>query len=149
MPNLYFALSVRRLALSLRFNNKYCTMKRTGLVLLIIAGLFSCKDKNVPDVSDIKIDLTVKRFEQDFFAIDTNHIMPALNQVGQKYPLFLGDFLYNIMELPGISDTSMQEQALLKKFIGDYKPVRDSADQVFRNFGSIEKDVKKGLQFVK
>jgi len=124
-------------------------MKKTALVLLIIAGLFSCKDKNVPDVSDIKIDLTVKRFEQDFFAIDTNHLMPALNQVGQKYPLFLGDFLYNIMELPGISDTSMQEQALLKKFIGDYKPVKDSSDKVFRNFGSIEKDIKKGLQFVK
>ena len=124
-------------------------MKRTGLVLLVIAGLFSCKDKNVPDVSNIKIDLTVKRFEQDFFTLDTNHIMASLQQVGGKYPLFLGDFLYNIMELPGISDTSKQEQALLKKFIADYKPVKDSADQVFRNFSSIEKEVKRGLQFVK
>jgi hypothetical protein len=124
-------------------------MKRTGLVLLIIAALFSCRDKNVPNVSNIKIDLTVKRFEQDFFAIDTNRIMPALQQIGEKYPLFLGDFLYNIMELPGISDTSLQEQALLKKFIADYKPVKDSADQVFRHFSEIEKDIKKGLQFVK
>jgi hypothetical protein len=124
-------------------------MKKTGLVLLLIAGLFSCRDKNVPDVSDIKIDLTIKRFEQDFFAIDTNHIMTSLQKVGEKYPLFLGDFLYNIMELPGIGDTSTQEQTLLKKFIIDYKPVKDSADQVFRNFGSIEKEVKKGLQFVK
>jgi hypothetical protein len=124
-------------------------MKRTGLVLLIIAGLFSCKDKNIPDVSNIKIDLTVKRFEQDFFAIDTNHIMASLQRVGEKYPLFLGDFLYNIMELPGISDTSRREQDLLKKFIADYKPVKDSADQVFNHFGSIEKEVKRGLQFVK
>ncbi len=37
----------------------------------------------------------------------------------------------------------------MSKFIGDYKPVKDSADQVFRNFSAIEKDVKKGLQFVK
>ncbi|THU37284.1 hypothetical protein FAM09_20275 [Niastella caeni] len=124
-------------------------MKKAGLVLLVIAGLFSCKDKNVPDVSDIKIDITVKRFEQDFFAIDTNHIMASLQQLSEKYPLFLGDFLYNIMELPGISDTSSQEQALLKKFIADYRPVKDSADEVFRNFNSIEKDVEKGLQFVK
>jgi hypothetical protein len=124
-------------------------MKRTGFVLLIIAGLFSCKDKDVPNVSNIKVDLTVKRFEQDFFTIDTNHIMTSMEQLGPKYPLFLGDFLYNIMELPGLSDTSLQEQALLKKFIGDYKPVKDSADQVFKNFSTIEKDVKKGLQFVK
>ena len=59
-------------------------MKRTGLVLLIIAGLFSCKDKNVPNVSNIKVDLTVKRFEQDFFAIDTNQIMPSLEKLGPK-----------------------------------------------------------------
>lgn len=124
-------------------------MKRTGLVLLIITALFSCKNKNVPDVSGIKINLTVQRFEQDFFAIDTNHIMASLNQLGAKYPLFLGDFIYNIMELPGISDTSLQEQALLKKFIADYHSVKDSADQVFRHFGDVERDVKKGLQFVK
>jgi hypothetical protein len=124
-------------------------MKRTGWVLLIVAGLFSCKDKNVPDVSDIKVELTVKRFEQDFFAIDTNRIMASLQKVGEKYPYFLGDFLFNIMELPGISDTSLQEHDLLKKFIGDYKPVKDSADQVFRNFGTIEKEVKQGLRFVK
>ena len=124
-------------------------MKRTGLVLLIIAGLFSCKDKDVPNVSDIKVNLTVKRFEQDFFAIDTNHIMTSMEHLGSKYPLFLGDFLYNIMELPSLSDTSLQEQALLKKFIGDYRPVKDSADRVFRDFNSIEKDIKKGLQFVK
>ncbi|OQP58611.1 hypothetical protein [Niastella populi] len=124
-------------------------MKQTGLVLLIVAALFSCKDKNVPDVSDIKVELTVKRFEQDFFAIDTNRVMAALNQLGQKYPLFLGDYLFNILELPGISDTSTRVQALIKKFIGDYKTVKDSADQVFRNFKPIEKDVKKGLQFVK
>jgi hypothetical protein len=129
--------------------HKYFQMKKAGLVLLVIAGLFSCKDKNIPDVSDIKIDLSVKRFEQDFFAIDTNHVMPSLQQLSARYPLFLGDFLYNIMELPGISDSSTQEQELLRKFIGDYRPVKDSADQVFRNFSAIEKDVKKGLQFVK
>lgn len=124
-------------------------MKKTGLALLIVAALFSCKDKNIPNVSNIKVDLTVKRFEQDFFALDTNRIMASLKQIGEKYPYFLGDFLYNIMELPGISDTSTREQTLLKKFIGDYKPVKDSADQVFRNFNTIEKEVKQGLQFVK
>ena len=46
-----------------RPNNR--TMKKTGLVLLIVAGLFSCKDKNAPDVSNIKVELAVKRFEQD------------------------------------------------------------------------------------
>lgn len=121
-------------------------MKKTGLALLAAITLFSCRDKNVPDVSNIKVDLTVHHFEQDFFAIDTNNLMGSLQQVGAKYPVFLGDFLYNIMEL---QDTSAQTQALLKKFIADYRPVKDSADKVFKDFDGIEKEVKKGLQFVK
>lgn len=124
-------------------------MKKTGLVLLVVMGLFACKNKNIPDVSGIKVNLQVKRFEQDFFAIDTNHLMASLDQVGAKYPLFLGDFLYNIMELPGLTDTSLQAQEVLKKFIADYRPVKDSADKVFKNFNHIEEDVKQGLQFVK
>lgn len=124
-------------------------MKRTVLALLVITTLFSCNHKNVPDVSGIHVDLTVKRFEQDFFAMDTINIMASLQQVSTKYPVFLGDFLYNIMELPGISDTSYETQALLKKFMTDYRPVKDSADHVFKNFDGIEKDVKKGIQFVK
>jgi hypothetical protein len=124
-------------------------MKKTALVLLIAIGLFSCNDKKVPNVSGIKVTLSVNRFEQDFFAMDTNNIMASLQKLSNKYPLFLGDFLYNIMELPSISDTSIQTQALLKKFIADYRPVKDSVDNVFKNFGDIEKEMKKGLQFVK
>jgi hypothetical protein len=124
-------------------------MKRTALALLVVTTLFSCNNKNIPDVSNIKVDLSVQRFEQDFFAVDTNNLMGSLQQVGSKYPVFLGDFLYNIMELPGLSDTSLQTQALLKKFIADYRPVKDTADIVFKHFGDIEKEVKRGLQFVK
>jgi hypothetical protein len=124
-------------------------MKKIVFVLLVITGLFSCEDKNVPDVSDIKITLTTQRFEQDFFALDSTRVMASLEQLGHKYPLFLGDFIYNIMELPPVSDTSQQVLNLIKKFIVDYRYVKDSADNVFKHFGDIEKEVKKGLQFVK
>ena len=44
---------------------------------IIIAGLFSCNGKNeIPDVSSVKIQLNTRRFEQQFFALDTNNIMP-------------------------------------------------------------------------
>ena len=103
-------------------------MKKTGLAFLLAITLFSCRDNDVPDVSDININIQVKRFEQDFFAMDTVNLMASLQSLGTAYPVFLNDFLYNILELPPVTDTSLQVQALIKKFIADYKPIKDSAD---------------------
>src|SRR5262245_40844062 len=80
-------------------------MKKAGLALVIIVTLFSCKDKNSPDVSGIDVNLKLERFEQDFFALDTNNTMNSLVNLDNKYPNFLGDFLQNILELPPFSDT--------------------------------------------
>lgn len=123
-------------------------MKKAIVVLLALSTLLACKDKNIPDVSGINVELAVHRFEQDFFALDTTQVMASLEQLGEKYPMFLGDFLYNIMELPPVTDTSTQVLNLIKKFIADYAFVKDSASAVFKNFKPIEEEVKQGLRFV-
>ena len=124
-------------------------MKKTFLILIVFPLLFSCKDNDAPDVSNININLKVERFEQDFFKMDTTNLANALQQLGNKYPAFLGDYLGNIMGLPPFSDSSTQVLTAIKKFLSDYKPVKDSADKVFSNTNKIEEDVKKSLQYVK
>jgi hypothetical protein len=124
-------------------------MKKTGFALLLVVTLFGCRDNDIPDVSDININLQVKRFEQDFFAMDTVNLMASLQQLSTNYPVFLNDFLYKILELPPVTDTSLQVQALIKKFITDYRPIKDSADRLFKNFEKPLNDIREGLQFVK
>jgi hypothetical protein len=124
-------------------------MKKTGFILLVVMGLLSCGDKHVPDVSAIKVPLQTQRFEQDFFALDTTHLMASLEALNQKYPFFLGDYLHNILELPEIHDTSTVVQNLIRKFIADYRPIKDSADKIIHGFKDIENDIRKSLQFVK
>jgi hypothetical protein len=53
------------------------------------------------------------------------------------------------MYLPPITDTSLAIQALLKQYIIDYKPLKDSADKAFADFDGIVDDILKGLQYVK
>ena len=124
-------------------------MKKTGYILIALVMLFSCKDKDIPDVSGIKVDLTVKRFEQDFFAVDTTRLLESLNQLHRKYPAFLPDFATNILGLPPGSGADPVSLELTKQFIRDYSAVKDSADKVFRNFDRIGDEVKQGLRFVK
>lgn len=64
------------------------------LIICITMGtllLVSCQQEtapDVPDVSDISVEVELRRFEQDLFRLDTNDIAPALQDLQATYPLF-------------------------------------------------------------
>jgi len=124
-------------------------MIRFSIFLFIIVTLISCKGKNIPDVSGIKVDLQLQRFDKDFFSVDTSHLDPSLQRLHQKYPGFLQDFLFNILALPSQPDSSKAIEQQVKIFISSYKPLHESANQIFANVTATENDVRRGLQFVK
>lgn len=120
-------------------------MKRILWVAFIFL-FFSCKNENIPDVSSIEVQLEVSRFEQDFFAVDTNLIIHALDKLQLKYPSFLMDYMYNILALSPPVDSAAQR---LKQFIHDYKPVYDTSQVVFPDLNKTKEEIKQGFQFVK
>ena len=120
-------------------------MKKTALALLLIVFLFACKKKKtIPDVSDIKVDIKLERFDRDFFSIDSNNVLPGLNKLHEKYPVLTTIFLQNILgldsgsTLPGV-----------KRFINQSSGLYDTVNIVFKTTSDIEKDIRKGFQFVK
>ena len=62
---------------------------RIIISLLMLSSALSCKNSDkTPDVSNINIELTTQRFEQELFKLDTNNISPNLEKVISKYPSF-------------------------------------------------------------
>ena len=123
-------------------------MKKLLAFALIIPLLFSCKNNDIPDVSNIKVELKVQRFEKDFFALDTNNILNELQRLRIKYPTFINDFTNQILGF----DYKTPPDSLTKYihlFIRDYRFVKDSADKLFADLDPQVNDIKKGLQFVK
>lgn len=121
-------------------------MKKLAVACFCVL-IFACGNrKKVPDVSDIKINLSVQRFDQDFFSIDTNNIAASLDQLQKKYPAFLNDFLFNILGLPPKPDSLQQK---VKLFIRDYRSVYDSVQQHFPNISQQEKELRYALQLAK
>ncbi|WP_242692038.1 hypothetical protein [Aridibaculum aurantiacum] len=124
-------------------------MKNTGIVYLLILLIVSaCKTKNAPDVSHIKIELQVQRFEQDLFNIDTTNIDASLDQLNQKYPGFLQDYVFNILGLSPEADQAVIANQV-NAFIRSYKPLKDSADDVFSKMNTITAELEEGLRYVK
>jgi hypothetical protein len=81
-------------------------MKRTVFALFVIICAYSCSDKkNIPDVSNIKVQIDVKRFDKDFFTLDTTNVEASLNKLQQQYPTFLNDYLYNILGIEPVPDS--------------------------------------------
>lgn len=100
-----------------------------------------------PDVSGIQLELETKRFEKDFFSIDTTQMESELDKLEKKYPDFLHVFIFNILGLEGV-DSNNITPALLK-FINDYRPIYDSSRQLEPGIVDASSEIKASLKLVK
>lgn len=122
-------------------------MKQIVLTLFILISLISCSDgKKRPDVSNIKVDLEIQRFEQDLFQLDTSDMAAGIRKLHQKYPTFLNDFMGNILGVP-LEDP--QASYVLKQYIKEFQPVYSMTKKNFTNFSKYSKEVTEMLRYVK
>jgi hypothetical protein len=118
-------------------------------LFIIVAGFTSCSNtEKTPDVSNIKIELSTRRFEKELFALDTANFSANLEQLVARYPSFGENFMYSILGAdPKWNYDSVA--SYVKGFTAAYKNVYDSSNAVFADFSAYEKEIKKGLQYVK
>jgi hypothetical protein len=94
-------------------------MKIFPLLILILAGVtISCKqDKLHVNVSKVKVDLTIDRFEQDLFSADPSALKDSVPIWKKKYGSFLQYFSY-IVKLGNINDPAFADRLTL--FVTDH-----------------------------
>jgi hypothetical protein len=125
-------------------------MLRTTLIVFASGILlFACgrKDKS-PDVSGIKVDLELVRFEKDFFALDSLQPEAGLEALRAKHPGFTEDFVERILGIPW-ADTSEMKSRALRQFLSDYRPILAEANEAVGDFSAYQEDIRSALQYVK
>lgn len=126
---------------------------RQILLLAIIVSLVSCGTKKKrPDVSNIKVDFTIERFEQPFFKIDTNQLVSGLAQVRQQFPAFYRIYINDILRLPFIdSTTTVNPEALraYKQILSSYAPINDSIQKKYSHLNWLKEELTTGFKHVK
>lgn len=125
------------------------TMKKTALSLLILMSLAGCgKKKNSPDVSGIKVNIPIERFDRSFFAMDINQPEASLLRLQQQHPDFYSDFMQQILGVSGdVRDTSTL--LVTEQFYRGYAPVYDSIKENFNELGWLRKELEQGFKYVK
>ena len=123
-------------------------MKIITSFCLIFIFLFGCTDNKGPDVSKIKVDVSIERFDKSFFSLDTNNIVAGLNDLLKKHPDFYTDFMQQILGVSG-SDTNKVTHDVAKIFIRGYSSMYQSLDKQYGDVSWLQKDVQKAFQYVK
>jgi hypothetical protein len=120
-------------------------MKKTILPLLFAYSLFSCNNKNnAPDVSDIKADISIKRFDRELAKMDSNNISDGLKNMYGQNPELTTIFLENILGLDSAS-------AILgvKGFLSQSQNLFDTINIVFNETKRLEKQFQQAFKYVK
>ena len=118
-------------------------------LLAIIVLITACNTgKNKPDVSHIKVDITIERFEKLFFSIDTNNIPAGLEKVVAQSG-FYTDFMENILQVPSDSGLNNTGLTIVRQFISSYRPIYDSVEEKYRNMDWLKKDLTDAFKYVK
>lgn len=131
--------------------------QRRGLYAgLFMLSLFfqACRqetDKDIPDVSDIEVEMNVTRFEKALFTLDTNQMATGLQEIEEKYPVFSQIYFERILGSKDPALAPVGHEAFVKGFI-NYPPVRhlyDTCMVLYGDFSPIEKQFKQAFQFYK
>ena len=118
-------------------------------LLIVSSALFSCNNSDkIPDVSNVKVQLSTQHFEKDLFNLDTASYNANLEKLIARYPSFGENFISTVLGAdPQWSSDSVA--LYVKGFTEAYKKIYDKSLFVFKDFAPYEAEIKKGLQFVK
>ncbi|MFQ5447122.1 MAG: hypothetical protein ACE5FF_09310 [Saprospiraceae bacterium] len=129
---------------------------RNALFLLpaaiLFAGMAGCgKGKDIPDVSNIGVQVEIKRFEQDLFALDTNDIAPELAKLEADYGEFSDIFFSQILGSKDSTVAPEGHEAYVRGFITHpgVRHLYDTCQAVFPNLDGLKKDFQQAFQFYK
>jgi len=116
--------------------------------LLLFAVLFSCKPNPLKvNISDIKTEIKVVRFDKELFAINDKDTLNSLIELSNKYTEFFDLFTYKVIQIGGIGDSLFPDG--MKLFLTDTMilDVKKLVETEFSDFDKTEKELKKAFKY--
>lgn len=121
------------------------------IVLTLFSACRRDQGNNAPDVSDIELEVEIRRFEKDLFAIDTNQVELQLEQLEQKYPAFSEIYFQHILGSKNERVAPEGHVAYVKGFL-TFPPARalyDTCMIVYPEVQDLERDFAQAFRYFK
>lgn len=129
--------------------------KYNAATLVLLAGLAvlfgNCNNdgNDAPDVSHIQLEIKVRRFDQDLFALDTSNLDAGMQQLGQKYPELLPLFAVNIIhDMTNPQETPVQAVGGFLR-APEVRKLYDTVQQVYGDLRWLDRDLTQMFKYYK
>ena len=129
---------------------------RNGFFLLLgtLICIHACecsKGKDIPDVSNIPVEVKIGRFDQDLFALDTNNMEQGLANLEKKYPAFAEVYFTNVLGSKNPQVAPEGHEQYVRGFIQNeqVRKLYDTCQIVFPNMDKLQKDFGQAFRFYK
>lgn len=121
-------------------------MFRIFPLFLIIIFTACSNENNKPDVSHIKVELQLERFESSFFNIDTNNIAEGLRHLRNAFPNFYPVYIQHILQVNPMDTASFP---VIRTIVSSYRSFNDSVQKKYKNLDWLKDELTQGFQYVK
>ena len=133
-----------------RINHK----KSICLALLIAGVLFTCKnisEEPAPDVSQIPVQVEIKRFEADLFSMDTTALEKEIKALQSKYGEFATIFLTQIVPAYDPRIAVNGPEAYLKGFIThpEVRKLWETCQKQYQDFQPWKQEFTQAFRYLK
>lgn len=123
-------------------------MKRLAYFVIASLLLFaSCNSNPLDvDVSDIEANITVERFDKEFYACSDNTTFSTIGKLAEEYPLFFDLYNSHIISCGSYSDQSYYE--CLRVFFSDYSVVEayNAVNKEFADCNDVQDILNEGFR---
>lgn len=126
-------------------------MKKLFAVLALFAFIASCKNngEKKPDISNIKADVKILRFDRDFFSLDTLQVATSLQKLQQQYPSFLQNYFEFYTPINLHVRQGVARETVVTDYIRSIKPMYDILAKKYSDLSWLEKELSLAFRYTK
>ena len=125
----------------------YFSTLKPLITLVLFSILLSCGNNPLDvDVSNVKIDLKVKRFDQDLFSYPQGITAESVSELNTKYNLFFQDFTASVINIGSPQNPNLYFQ--LNDFSNDsyINEVKVDADKIYTDFSPYQSELENAFK---
>jgi len=130
--------------------NPYFSTLKHLITLVLLTTLLSCENNPLDiDVKDVKIDLELKRFDQDLFQYNKGISPENVTELSNKYGLFFQDFTESVINVGSIKNPTINHR--LNAFTTDtyINEVKIDVANVYSDFSGFETALTEAFKHYK
>lgn len=122
---------------------------KTTIFFLALTILFACNQQNVVDVSAVKVNITLLRFDKDFAKLKPSQLATQLPALEKKYGAFYKDYFEKVLNVGSVADTNYYNT--VREIIKGqaFLDLQHETDSVYKNMDNVTQDITQAYKHIK